>query len=48
MAKTECEVDRLNAETTKKLLEAIEAALASESVEKITLVIKPKRKPKQS
>lgn len=48
MAQTECEVDRSNVEAMKKLLEAIEAALASDSVEKITLVIKPKRKPKQS
>ena len=48
MAQTECEVDRLNVEAMKKLLEAIEAALAIDSVEKITLVIKPKRKPKQS
>lgn len=31
----------------EKLLEAIRTALASDSVEKITLVIKPKRKPKQ-
>ncbi len=31
----------------EKLLEAIRAALASNSVEKITLTIKPKRKPKQ-
>ena len=48
MAQTECEVDRSNVEAMKELLEAIEAALASDSVEKITLVIKPKRKPKQS
>lgn len=48
MSQTECEVDRSNVEAMKKLLEAIEAALASDSVEKITLVIKPKRKPKQS
>ncbi len=31
----------------EKLLEAIRTALASDSVEKITLVIRPKRKPKQ-
>lgn len=31
----------------EKLLEAIRTALASDSVEKITLVIKPKRKLKQ-
>lgn len=47
MAQTECEIDRSNAAAMKKLLEAIEAALASESVEKITLVIKPKRASKQ-
>lgn len=48
MDQTKCEVDRSNVEAMKKLLEAIEAALDSDSVEKITLVIKPKRKPKQS
>lgn len=36
----------MSKEEIEKLLEAIRAALASDSVEKITLTIKP-RKPKQ-
>lgn len=32
----------------KELLEAIEKALQSESVERITITIKPNQKPKQS
>lgn len=42
--KTDCE----DAEAMKKLLEALETAINSGSVEKITLVIRPKQKPKQS
>ncbi len=41
--RTDCE----DAEAMKKLLEALEMAINSGSVEKITLVIRPKRKPKQ-
>ena len=41
------EVNGLNEAEIEKLLEAIRTALTSDSVEKITLVIKPKRKPKQ-
>ncbi len=40
------EVNGLTEAEIEKLLEAIRAALASDSVEKITLTIKP-RKPKQ-
>lgn len=42
MAK-EIEVDCKDSNTKKKLLEAIEALLDSESLEKITLTIKPKK-----
>lgn len=47
MTKDEIKVDCEDSEAKKKLLEAIEAALDSGSLEKITLVIKPKQKPKQ-
>ncbi len=40
------EVNGLTEAEIEKLLEAIRAALASDSVEKITLTVKP-RKPKQ-
>lgn len=48
MKSTEERVDCEDAEAMKKLLEALEMAINSGSVEKITLVIRPKRKPKQS
>lgn len=47
LTKDEIKVDCEDSEAKKKLLEAIEAALDSGSLEKITLVIKPKQKPKQ-
>lgn len=48
MKSTETTTDCEDAEAMKKLLEALEKAINSGSVEKITLVIRPKRKPKQS
>lgn len=39
---------RLNEEQIKKLLELLEMAIESETVERITISIKPGKKPKQS
>ena len=38
----------MNEREIKKLLEALELALKSETVERITITLKPKPKPKQS
>ena len=41
-------MDKDKEKQTKELLEVLEKALKSETVERITITIKPKQKPKQS
>ncbi len=41
-------MDKDKEQQTKELLEVLEKALKSETVERITITIKPNQKPKQS